>query len=84
MLVVYYTMQDPATTLFAVRGAGDFYSLHSSGHNLVNATTGANEWTEEGQGWHQSYLIQKSPTDAVRNAINELMLDPPRKHTRQV
>jgi hypothetical protein len=45
----------------------------------VNATTGANEWTEEGEGWHQSYIIQQSSTDAVRKAINELLLDPPKR-----
>jgi hypothetical protein len=80
---------DPATTLFAVRGAGDFYTLHSTGHNLVNATSGANAWTEEvgkgeveekGEGgWKQSYLIQKSSTAAVKKAIDDLMLDPPKK-----
>eukprot|EP01043_Picozoa_sp_COSAG02_P003160 COSAG02_NODE_75_length_41389_cov_106.665762_34_plen_47_part_00 len=45
----------------------------------MNATTGANEWTEEGEGWHQSYIIQQSSTDAVRKAINELLLDPPKR-----
>lgn len=44
---------------------GEFYTLHSTGHNLVNAITGANEWTEEGEGWTQSYLIQKSSTDGT-------------------
>ena len=56
--------------------------MHSSGHNQVNATTGANEWIEEGEGWHQSFIIQKSSTEAVRKAIDELMLDPPKRDRR--
>ena len=75
---VFFFIQDPATTLFAVRGPGDFYKLHLSGHNVLNATTGANKWVDHGEGWHQSYIVQKSSTKAVRQAINELMLEPPK------
>jgi hypothetical protein len=64
--------------LFAVRGAANFYTLHSSGHNIVNDTTGANTRTEDGDGWMQSYLVQKSSTDAVKKAIDALLLDPPK------
>mmetsp|Transcript_17388 Transcript_17388/g.45403 ORF Transcript_17388/g.45403 Transcript_17388/m.45403 type:complete len:342 (-) Transcript_17388:170-1195(-) len=65
---------DPATTLFAVRGPENFYELHSTGHNAVNATTGNNVWVETGIASNQSYLVLKAETAAVETAINELLL----------
>eukprot|EP01051_Picozoa_sp_SAG22_P012502 SAG22_NODE_1306_length_4792_cov_369.145962_4_plen_88_part_00 len=70
-----------ATTLFAVRGPQSFYTLHATGHNTVSAPSGNNAWVEtasgkpEGEG--QAYLVQKSPTEAVKAAIDELLLMPP-------
>ena len=63
---------DPATTLFAVRGAEGFYSLHSTGRNTVGVD-GNNKWVETGLPHNQSYLVQKSPTSAVRAALDRLM-----------
>ena len=69
---------DPATTLFAVRGVGSFYS-QVFGRNFVNATDGNNIfYSHRGNtSSTQSYLVQKSPIDAVRDAINELLVMPP-------
>jgi hypothetical protein len=40
----------------------------------------SSEVEEKGEGgWKQSYLIQKSSTAAVKKAIDDLMLDPPKK-----
>eukprot|EP00035_Acanthoeca_spectabilis_P008773 m.158180 g.158180 ORF g.158180 m.158180 type:complete len:411 (-) comp14497_c0_seq2:198-1430(-) len=47
---------DPATTLFAVRGLGDFWTQHSTGFNRVN-DTGANEWVDDGGDHNRSYLV---------------------------
>ena len=50
---------DPATTLFAVRGAGECWDLHSTGFNSVNET-GANQWVDDGQHHNRSYLVLKN------------------------
>merc|ERR1712176_1072931 len=49
---------DPATTLFAVRGAEAFYDLHDNGHNVVNGTDGTNVWMPGTKG-NQAYLIRR-------------------------
>jgi inosine-uridine nucleoside N-ribohydrolase len=67
---------DPATTLFAVRGAGTFYTL-VAGRNVVDPGTGNNAWHADAQGRAQSYLVQRAPIESVRDAINELLLLPP-------
>lgn len=65
---------DPATTLFAVRGADKFYT-QQAGRNVISQD-GNNQWVN-GTDSKRSYLIQKSSTEAVKRAINELLLVPP-------
>ena len=75
--VVGRSSWDPATTLFAVRGVESFYS-HVFGRNFVYATDGNYVFVpSHAGGATQSYLVQKAPIQAVRNAINELLLMPP-------
>lgn len=72
---------DPATTLYAVRGAAGFYNL-TSGQNVI-AADGNNRWID-GLGTNRSYLVLKSPSssaEAVRGAINELLLMPPARRS---
>ena len=66
---------DPATTLYAVRGAGNFYS-EVRGVNRVDPATGNNAFTADADGPHR-YLVQKSSVEAVRDAINALLLEAP-------
>ena len=65
---------DPATTLFAVRGAQDFYTLQG-GRNVISQD-GNNEWIN-GSGYNRSYLVQKSSLEDVKRAIDSLLLIPP-------
>jgi hypothetical protein len=70
---------DPATTLFAVRGVGSFYS-QVFGRNFVNATDGNNVFVpshRSNSSSTQSYLVQRSTIEAVRDAINELLVMSP-------
>ena len=46
---------DPATTLLAVRGAGEFYS-QVYGTNIVDPATGNNRWVNGSS--KQSYVVQ--------------------------
>ena len=71
-----HSLQDAATTLFAVRGTGTFYTL-VAGRNVVDPGTGNNAWHADAQGRAQSYLVQRAPIESVRDAINELLLLPP-------
>lgn len=78
--VVGRSSWDPATTLFAIRGVESFYS-QVFGKNFVNSTNGSNVFVPSRPGndtRSQSYLVQKSSVEAVRDAINELLLMPPR------
>ena len=50
---------DPATTLFAVRGAGAFWDEHTTGFNVVQPN-GANAWLEDGRPHNRSYLVLRS------------------------
>jgi hypothetical protein len=71
---------DPATTLYAARGASGFYTEHSTGHNDVGYD-GNNRWIETGASVNQSYLVLKSNASAqlVRDAIDTLLVWPPRR-----
>eukprot|EP00035_Acanthoeca_spectabilis_P032234 m.17874 g.17874 ORF g.17874 m.17874 type:complete len:315 (+) comp5231_c0_seq2:88-1032(+) len=68
---------DPATTLFAVRGAEAFYSEHSTGRNKVSSPDGNNQWVETGVSQNQSYLVLTASAEAVKTAIDDLLLAPP-------
>ena len=47
---------DPATTLFAVRGAGTFWSERATGYNVV-LPNGGNAWVDDGKSHNRSYLV---------------------------
>ena len=64
---------DPATTLFAVRGASKFYTLHSSGHNTIS-DDGNNKWVDDGRKVNQSYLVLDVDPGVVKNAIDNLLV----------
>eukprot|EP00038_Savillea_parva_P013240 m.209798 g.209798 ORF g.209798 m.209798 type:complete len:360 (-) comp24737_c0_seq1:118-1197(-) len=67
---------DPATTLYAVRGAEGFYR-QVFGHNIVNAN-GTNRFVASADAsGSQSYLVQQAPVESVRDAINTLLLKAP-------
>jgi hypothetical protein len=70
---------DPLTVLYAVRGAGAFWTRGAAGHNAVG-TDGLNVWEASGGGAQsgESYLVQAAPPDAVAAAIDALLLQPPR------
>lgn len=57
-----------ATTLWAVRGAGEFWDEHSTGHNFVNSSTAENHWVDDGQDHNQSYLVLKGTNQSVMAA----------------
>lgn len=56
---------DPATTLWAVRGAGAFWNEHSTGRNVVNQSTAENHWVDDGQQHNQSYLVLRGANQTV-------------------
>ena len=66
---------DPATTLFVVRGAEDFYTLQG-GHNVISQD-GNNEWVN-GSNHNRAYLIQTSSAEhSLKRVIDSLLLVPP-------
>ena len=73
---------DPLTTLVAVRGAsaasiGVHECVDCNGHNVVNATSGDNEW-HSGQWANQTYLVLDDGEKA--GAILDSLLCQPPKH----
>ena len=70
---------DPATTLYAVRGAGTCWNRHSTGYNVVNETTGANHWVDDGKDHNRSYLVLKpGAQQLVAQAIDNLLCAKPK------
>ena len=67
------------TTMFAVRGAESFYSLHDTGHNTINRSSGSNAWAA-GQNGSQAYLVLKVPPHTVAAVIDALLIKPPALH----
>jgi len=68
---------DPATTLFAVMGLGEFWDQQEGGHNEVNGTTGANKWVH-GSKTQQSYLVLKNGmADKLGLFMDGLLCAPP-------
>ena len=63
--------------MFAMPGAGDFYTLQG-GRNVISPD-GNNAWVN-GTDSKRSYLIQRSSPEAVRRAIDKLLvMSPPQK-----
>ena len=72
---------DPLTTLVAVRGAsaagnGVHECTDCDGHNVLNATSGDNEW-HRGPNANQSYLVLDDGEKAG-NALDSLLCQPPK------
>jgi hypothetical protein len=76
---------DLTAVLFAVRGAGELWSLSEPGFCLMHAGIphGYNEWIADGKHQHR-YLIQKSAPEKVAEVLNELLTAPPQNHAAQV
>lgn len=73
---------DPLTTLVAVRGASaaacSYHHHHNNktggggGHNVINSTTGDNQWIDDGIDSNQTYLVLHNATFAS-NALDDLL-----------
>lgn len=81
-------LQDPATTLWAVRGADPtLWDVHDTGYNVVSEGTGSNNWVDDGKAHNRSYLVLKpgeSPpgwTAArhIAKQIDDLLCQGPKK-----
>jgi hypothetical protein len=68
---------DQTAMLFAIRGEAGCFKLSPEGTNTV-AANGKNDWKAEPGGRHR-YLIKVAPDAEIAKAIEELMLQPPRK-----
>jgi len=86
---------DPATTLFAVRGAAAFkgvYTIHGAGgNNVVDDSDGTNAWSASNpQQRKQSYLelagmdaeARAKSARAVKDAIDDLLTRKPKRQRR--
>jgi purine nucleosidase len=68
---------DQTSVLYAVRGAGDYWSVHRGGHNHV-FDDGRNEWRASPDRDH-AYLVEKMNPAEVARIIDELMAHQPRR-----
>jgi inosine-uridine nucleoside N-ribohydrolase len=70
---------DHTAVLFAVRDAGDYWTLSDSGYCVMHARVkfGYNEWIPTRRKEHR-YLIEKMPPDELGKVIEDLMLAAPR------
>jgi inosine-uridine nucleoside N-ribohydrolase len=71
---------DQTAVLYAVRGTGDYWTLSEPGFALMHARLhhGYNEWIPSAKHQHR-YLIEKMPARDVAKAIEELMMEAPRR-----
>ncbi len=70
---------DLTATLFAVRGAGELWTLSDPGFCLMHNRVphGYNDWIRTPQGRHR-YLVARKPPAEVARILEELMTSPPR------
>ncbi|MBE0536193.1 MAG: nucleoside hydrolase [Phycisphaerae bacterium] len=68
---------DQTAVLYAVRGCGAYWSLHSEGYNHVSAD-GSNEWRPSPDKPH-AYLVEKMAPAELAKVIDALMLHEPRR-----
>jgi hypothetical protein len=70
---------DLTAVLYAVRGAGDYWTLSEPGFCLMHArvTHGYNEWIPAPNGRHR-HLVAKMPPAELGRALGELVVQPPR------
>jgi len=67
---------DQTAVFFAVRGAGEFWTLSSSGTVRI-APDGGNDWRDDANGTHR-HLIKQFPPSEVAARIEALMLHQPK------
>lgn len=70
---------DQTAVLYAVRGAGKYWTLSEPGFCVMHArvTHGYNEWIPAPQKQHR-YLVEAMPPVEVGRVIEDLMLQPPK------
>lgn len=64
-----------AAVLFGVRGAQDYWSLQTQGHNAVYAD-GKNQWRPSPDKDH-AYLTNRMPNSELQVVLEELLRKPP-------
>ena len=71
---------DLTAVLYAVRGAGDYWTLSEPGFCLMHARVphGYNEWIPAPQKQHR-YLIEKMPPAELGKVLEDLAVQPPRR-----
>jgi hypothetical protein len=69
---------DQTAVLYAVRGAGDYWTESEPGLCLMHASlrSAYNEWIPTPRKTHR-YLIEKMPAAEVARVIEDLMMRPP-------
>ncbi len=74
---------DLTAVLYAVRGAGDYWTLSEPGFCVMHArvTHGHNEWLPAPNKQHR-YLIQKMPPAELGRQLDELLVEPPKLRGR--
>lgn len=70
---------DQTAALFAVRGAGEFWTLSEPGLCLMHQRVphGYNDWIPHAKGNHR-YLVARMPANDLARIIEDLMIAPPR------
>lgn len=68
---------DPIAVLYAVRSGAEFWEVRTSGHNHLFAN-GTNEWRDGPATNHRLLLLQPGMNDRVRDAMEDLMAQPPK------
>jgi hypothetical protein len=68
---------DQTSVLAAVRGSGDLWNIHRGGYNHV-FDDGRNEWRSAPDKDH-AYLMEKAKPAEAAKAIEDLMMQPPRR-----
>lgn len=67
---------DQTAILYAVRGSGEYFSVHTQGHNHI-FSDGSNEWKSSPDKDH-GYLMNKMKQVELAGIIDELMIQKPK------
>lgn len=67
---------DQTAILYAVRGRGEYFSVHKQGHNHI-FFDGSNEWRSSPNKDH-AYLVKKMKPEELAGIIDELMTQKPK------
>jgi inosine-uridine nucleoside N-ribohydrolase len=68
---------DETALYAAVRGPQSLWDVQSGGKIAVDTTTSVNRWALSPEGKH-AYLVERQPVAEVEQAIEDLMVQPPR------